>query len=90
MKANRLFITLLLILTLPGFAANAFTEQGVAMLSGVLHSDRAIKVNIQIMRVFTRMRKLLEAHKEILKKLDHLERREIEWATKEWTNTNSE
>jgi len=56
----------------------AFTEQGVAMLSGVLHSDRAIKVNIQIMRVFTRMRKLLEAHKEILKKLDHLERREIE------------
>jgi len=77
MKANRLFITLLLILTLPGFAANAFTEQGVAMLSGVLHSDRAIKVNIQIMRVFTRMRKLLEAHKEILKKLDHLERSPI-------------
>jgi chromosome condensin MukBEF ATPase and DNA-binding subunit MukB len=56
----------------------AFTEQCVAMLSGVLHSDRAIKVNIQIMRVFTRMRKLLEAHKEILKKLYHLERREIE------------
>jgi hypothetical protein len=56
----------------------AFTEQGVAMLSGVLHSDRAIKVNIQIMRVFTRMRKLLEAHKEILKKLDNLEIREIE------------
>ncbi len=55
----------------------AFTEQGVAMLSGVLHSDRAIKVNIQIMRVFTRMRTLLEAHKEILKKLDHLESREI-------------
>ncbi len=56
----------------------AFTEQGVAMLSGVLHSDRAIKVNIQIMRVFTHMRKLLEAHKEILKKLDDLEKREIE------------
>ena len=56
----------------------AFTEQGVAMLSGVLHSDRAIKVNIQIMRVFTRMRKLLEAHKEILIKLDDLEKREIE------------
>ena len=48
------------------------------MLSGVLHSDGAIKVNIQIMRVFTRMRKLLEAHKEILKKLDNLERRDIE------------
>jgi hypothetical protein len=38
---------------------NAFTEQGVAMLSGVLHSQRAIKVNIQIMRVFTRLRKML-------------------------------
>ena len=55
-----------------------FTEQGVAMLSGVLHSDRAIKVNIQIMRVFTRMRELLETHKEILNKLDYLERKEIE------------
>ena len=38
---------------------NAFTEQGVAILSGVLHSERAIKVNIQIMRVFTRMREML-------------------------------
>ena len=48
------------------------------MLSGVLHSDRAIKVNIQIMRVFTRMRELLETHKEILNKLDYFERKEIE------------
>ena len=48
------------------------------MLSGVLNSDRAIKVNIQIMRVFTRMREMLETHKEILKKLEHLERKEIE------------
>jgi hypothetical protein len=38
---------------------HAFTEQGVAMLSGVLHSDRAIRVNIQIIRVFTRMREML-------------------------------
>ncbi len=38
---------------------NAFAEQGVAMLSGVLHSERAIKVNIQIMRVFTRLREML-------------------------------
>jgi hypothetical protein len=38
---------------------NAFTEQGVAMLSGVLHSERAIIVNIQIMRVFTRVREIL-------------------------------
>lgn len=57
---------------------HAFTEQDVAMLSGVLHSDRAIKVNIQIMRVFTRMRELLETHKEILAKLDNLERKDIE------------
>ena len=40
-----------------------FTEQGVAMLSSVLNSDRAILVNIQIMRVFTKMRALLESHK---------------------------
>jgi len=56
----------------------AFTEQGVAMLSGVLHSERAIKVNIQIMRVFTRLRALLETHKEILRKLEKLERKDIE------------
>jgi hypothetical protein len=56
----------------------AFTEQGVAMLSGVLHSERAIKVNIQIMRVFTRMREMLENQKEILKQLDDLERKDIE------------
>ncbi len=56
----------------------AFSEQGVAMLSGVLHSERAIKVNIQIMRVFTRMREMLENQKEILKKLDNLERKDIE------------
>ena len=55
-----------------------FTEQGVAMLSGVLHSERAIKVNIQIMRVFPRMREMLETNKEILKKLDDLEKRDIE------------
>ncbi len=56
----------------------AFSEQGVAMLSGVLHSDRAIRVNIQIMRIFTRMREMLETNKEILKKLDDLERKDIE------------
>jgi len=56
----------------------AFTEQGVAMLSGVLHSKRAIKVNIQIMRVFTRMREMLETHIEILRKLDLLERKDVE------------
>ena len=56
----------------------AFTEQGVAMLSGVLNSEVAIKVNIQIMRVFTRLRQMLEFHNEILKKLEQLERKDIE------------
>jgi hypothetical protein len=55
-----------------------FTEQGVAMLSSVLNSDRAILVNIQIMRVFTKMRALLESHKEILRKLESLEKKDIE------------
>jgi hypothetical protein len=55
-----------------------YTEQGVAMLSGVLHSDRAIMVNIQIIWIFTRMREMLETNKEILKKLDDLERKDIE------------
>jgi hypothetical protein len=48
----------------------AFTEQGVAILSGVLHSDRAIMVNVQIIRVFSKLRKLLETHTEILRKLE--------------------
>ena len=56
----------------------AFTEQGVAMLSSVLNSDRAIMVNIQIIRVFTKMRKMLETHKEILQKLEQLEKKDIE------------
>jgi len=56
---------------------NAFTEQGVAMLSGILHSERAIKVNIQIMRIFTRMREMLDAHKDILMKLEMLEKRTL-------------
>jgi hypothetical protein len=55
-----------------------FTEQGVAMLSSVLNSDRAIAVNIQIIRVFTKMREMLETHKDILQKIDQLQRKEIE------------
>jgi hypothetical protein len=55
-----------------------FTEQGVAMLSSVLNSDRAILVNIQIMRVFTKLRALLESHAEILRKLDSIEKKDIE------------
>ena len=55
----------------------AFTEQGVAMLSSVLNSERAIKVNIQIIRIFTRMRQLLLTHKDILVKLERLEKQMI-------------
>ena len=50
-----------------------FTEQGVAMLSNVLNSERAILVNIQIIRIFTRIRELLIPHKDILQKLMDLE-----------------
>ena len=56
----------------------AFTEHGVAMLSTVLNSERAISVNIHIIRVFTRMRKMIESHKEILNKLEQLEKKDIE------------
>jgi len=56
----------------------AFTEQGVAMLSSILNSERAIAVNIQIIRVFTRMRTKIDSHKDILKKLEMLEMKDIE------------
>ena len=52
---------------------NAFTEQGIAMLSSVLNSERAIQVNIIIMRVFVKLRELVATHKEILNKLNELE-----------------
>ena len=51
----------------------AFTEQGVAMLSSVLRSPRAIEVNIQIMRAFVRLRQLLSVHKELAQHLTKLE-----------------
>ena len=57
---------------------NAFTELGVAMLSSVLKSDQAIMVNMQIMRVFTRMRHILESHTEILKTLEKIQSKDIE------------
>jgi len=52
----------------------AFTEQGVAMLSGVLTSPRAIKVNVEIMRAFVRLRQVLASHRELARKLEELER----------------
>ncbi len=53
----------------------AFTEQGVAMLSSILNTSTAIRVNIQIIRVFTRMRTLLMAHKDILLQLEKMEKK---------------
>ncbi len=55
----------------------AFTEQGVAMLSSVLNSTRAIRVNILIIRIFTKLRSMLLTHKDILLKLEQLENRMI-------------
>jgi hypothetical protein len=51
----------------------AFTEQGVAMLSSVLRSERAIEVNIEIMRAFVRLREMILSHQELSRKLDALE-----------------
>lgn len=53
----------------------AFTELGVAMLSSVLNSERAIQVNIQIMRTFTKIREMLFSYKDIVDKLDEIEDR---------------
>jgi len=57
------------------YAPYAFTEQGVAMLSSVLNSDRAIAVNIEIMRTFVRIRRLLETDRSLARKFDRLERK---------------
>ncbi|MDE2180212.1 MAG: ORF6N domain-containing protein [candidate division NC10 bacterium] len=53
----------------------AFTEQGVAMLSSVLHSRRAVLVNIEIMRAFVRLRQMLASHAVLARKLDALEKK---------------
>jgi hypothetical protein len=60
------------------YAPLAFAEQGVEMLSSVLNSEHAIRVNIQIMRIFTKMRDLLSSHKETLQKLEQLEKKDLE------------
>ena len=52
----------------------AFTEQGVAMLSSVLRSQRAVLVNIEIMRAFVQVREMLMSHKELTRRLDELEK----------------
>ena len=53
----------------------AFTAQGVAMLSSVLRSQRAVHVNIEIMRAFVRLRQMLGTHKELARRLDELEKK---------------
>ena len=57
------------------YLPHAFTQEGIAMLSGVLNSPRAIQANVQIMRTFTRMRELLATNELIRQKIDELERK---------------
>ncbi len=57
------------------YAPRVFTEQGVAMLSSVLHSPRAVAVNIEIMRAFVRLREMLTSHADLARRLDELERK---------------
>lgn len=59
---------------LGGALPMAFTEQGVAMLSGILNSERAVEVNIAIMRTFVQIRKWVISHKELAKKIEDMEK----------------
>lgn len=54
----------------PRFPPRAFTQEGVAMLSGILRSARAVEVNIAIMRTFVRMREVLATHKDVARKIE--------------------
>lgn len=60
---------------LGGFLPYVFTQEGVAMLSSVLRSERAITVNIAIMRAFVKLREMLSTHKDLADKLEALEKR---------------
>lgn len=64
--------------SLGGFHPYVFTEQGVAMLSSVLTSNRAIEVNIQIMRTFTRIRQYLAVHEDLRRKIEAVEKKTIQ------------
>ncbi|MBI4656537.1 MAG: ORF6N domain-containing protein [Elusimicrobia bacterium] len=61
--------------SLGGFLPYAFTQEGVAMLSSVLRSRRAIQVNIEIMRAFVRLRQILSSHRNLARRLDELEKK---------------
>ncbi len=54
-----------------------FTEQGIAMLSSVLNSDRAIAMNIQIIRIFTKLREMIDTYKELREKVEEMERENV-------------
>ncbi|HEX4593218.1 MAG TPA: ORF6N domain-containing protein [Bryobacteraceae bacterium] len=60
----------------------AFTEQGVAMLSSVLNSERAVQVNIAIMRAFVKLREILATHRELAEKIEDLEKKYRQHDTK--------
>jgi hypothetical protein len=60
------------------YAPFCFTEQGVTMLSCILNSERAVAVNIRIIRIFTRLREMLLTHKDILLKLEQLEQQVVQ------------
>ena len=61
--------------SLGGSMPYAFTQEGVAMLSSVLRSEKAIQINIEIMRVFVKMRQMLASHKELTRKIQYIERK---------------
>lgn len=61
------------------FLPYAFTEQGVAALSGILKSTKAIEINIKIMRVFVAMRKFIASNAQVFQRLDTVEKRQIEY-----------
>ena len=56
------------------YQSYVFTEQGIAMLSSVLKSDKAISVNIQIIRIFTKLREMIDTYKELREKVEEMER----------------
>ena len=62
-------------------APYAFTEHGVAMLSSVLNSKRAVQVNILIIRAFVKLREMLSTHKDLARKLEELERKQKRMAS---------
>ncbi|CAN5379676.1 ORF6N domain-containing protein [soil metagenome] len=62
----------------PKYLPYAFTEQGLAMLSSVLNSPRAIAVNIQIMRLFVKMRQMILRHDDLVKKIEKLEQSQLD------------